>query len=1134
MPARTPAPFNLDSLKEALPKIFDQAQTTAANHQKNFVALYKLHSDAAAITEAVQNNKSLKLTGERTFEDVFHDMIMRVLPLKKGTSVADRTVKFIAGYTKFITEKNAEERKKNNLDEDEDTIPERFLSHLVHFLLKGCTAKDKVVRYRVIQCIADTISHLGEIDEDLYTNLRATLLDRLRDKEPTVRMQAVIALTKLSYSEDPSELDEGEPSILETILDAMAYDTSSDVRRAALVNLPPNPQTLTALLGRSRDVEPSIRKLVYTNVLEKYCLPTDRGPASTVGFTHPRALTIAQREMIVRNGLGDREESVKAAARNLLGAWVDVVRSDGAKKEDTDKSDAIIEDMVAFLKLFDLTEDTIAEDALSNVLDVRMDIYEHIEFLEGYWNTITPERAFLARVFIDKCIAKTDAHKMDTTLPVVTAMAFRIQDAYNALVQHVEEDVVRAESGLDDADEDERSRREESRLDQEFAIGELLRLAVNLDYGDEIGRRKMFQLVQGMLSQDVLPEALLARCLDVLRILSPSERDLIRVVVEVVHELRDPSEPEGETTVKDDIDDTETEMGSPRRPQRVAHLPKPVAEMSPEEKARTDAVDLRCLALCIGMLERVNGTFEENSTLEGILGELIIPAVKRREMALREKGLISLGLCCLIARRMALSSFQLFLSQVQSAPEVLKVRVLQIIFDILMVHEGAFLGPGSPNGEKIVEFLLQLLEAEEAERVQALLVVGIAKLMLSGMVTDERVLQTLVLVFISPETASNQELRQCLSYFFPVYSYSSPANQQRMRKIFVPLYERLTKAFHDWDGDEDMVTPAQVALMFVDWTDPIRAADAAKGLRKDSEKDPIHLDLATDVVKALFSVDYDKEDKKALCQMLGKLYLPDEVDDDKVRVLKLLLTNLRSRRPPRDTAAKNALVKFDAALSKKYERQLENFSEDEFRKLEELRELFDFLDDIIPDFDEDDEPPKKGRKRRSMSVATETTTSAATSGDRSPPPSPRPGKSKAKRRRVSHSDDDSDDDARTETSRASPAPAPTRAVPKRSAAEKSKKAVSKAFQPIVISSDDEDEDEDDDEEEDDVEATPMPKAKTAAGRRAPAAAAKPQSRAKQAAQIDADIDELLEGDVTKDSIMDSSEDEEADEVEDIL
>ena len=47
-----------------------------------------------------------------------------------------------------------------------------------------------------------------------------------------------------------------------------------------------------------------------------------------------------------------------------------------------------------------------------------------------------------------------------------------------------------------------------------------------------------------MISHDVLPESLVARCLDVLRILSSSERDLIRVVVEVVHELRDPSEPE--------------------------------------------------------------------------------------------------------------------------------------------------------------------------------------------------------------------------------------------------------------------------------------------------------------------------------------------------------------------------------------------------------------------------------------------------------------------------------------------------------------------------------------------------------------------------------------------------------------
>jgi condensin complex subunit 3 len=40
-----------------------------------------------------------------------------------------------------------------------------------------------------------------------------------------------------------------------------------------------------------------------------------------------------------------------------------------------------------------------------------------------------------------------------------------------------------------------------------------------------------------MLGKHNLPETLLAPCLDVMRTLSSSERDLIRIVVETVHEL---------------------------------------------------------------------------------------------------------------------------------------------------------------------------------------------------------------------------------------------------------------------------------------------------------------------------------------------------------------------------------------------------------------------------------------------------------------------------------------------------------------------------------------------------------------------------------------------------------------------
>lgn len=41
---------------------------------------------------------------------------------------------------------------------------------------------------------------------------------------------------------------------------------------------------------------------------------------------------------------------------------------------------------------------------------------------------------------------------------------------------------------------------------------------------------------------------------------------------------------------------------------------------------------------------------------------------------------------------------------------------------------------------------------------------------------------------------------------------------------------------------------------------------------------------------------YLEDDKKALCQLLGKLHIPDEVDDDKIRTLKLLMTTLRAVR----------------------------------------------------------------------------------------------------------------------------------------------------------------------------------------------------------------------------------------------
>lgn len=100
---------------------------------------------------------------------------------------------------------------------------------------------------------------------------------------------------------------------------------------------------------------------------------------------------------------------------------------------------------------------------------------------------MTPSKAFLARVFVEHCITTKDEGRLENALPVVTSLAFKIQSAYNL---HLERIAVQKETNGDEEEDIE-----EEDENREFVIGEMLRMAVHLDYADEIGRRKMYGLV---------------------------------------------------------------------------------------------------------------------------------------------------------------------------------------------------------------------------------------------------------------------------------------------------------------------------------------------------------------------------------------------------------------------------------------------------------------------------------------------------------------------------------------------------------------------------------------------------------------------------------------------------------------
>jgi len=381
--------------------------------------------------------------------------------------------------------------------------------------------------------------------------MRGALLGRLHDKEPQIRAISATSLAKLLLTEEPDDITEGETSILEALVDVLKYDTSPDVRRAALVNIHVTADTIPDLLTRTRDLDSSVRKHTYTTVLERNCSIGDGEDSKSVGDAHPRFLSIEHREMVIKHGLGDREPSVRAAAANLVGTWVDVMRNPDQIVKNETPAQELEQTMLSFLTLFDLQEVTIPEEALMSVFKTRAEIFDNLEFGDAFWDNLTPERTFLARVFVDQCVAAKNNTRLEATLPVVTAMAFRIQERYNDLMVLIQDEMDEGPTRLDEREED-RIRREEERMSQEFILTELLKLAVNLDYADEIGRRKMFQLVRAMIAHQALPEGLASRCLDVLRKLSDSERDLIMVVVEVIHELRDTEEFDDEVVVSND------------------------------------------------------------------------------------------------------------------------------------------------------------------------------------------------------------------------------------------------------------------------------------------------------------------------------------------------------------------------------------------------------------------------------------------------------------------------------------------------------------------------------------------------------------------------------------------------------
>ncbi|KAI9889190.1 MAG: hypothetical protein M1814_005706 [Vezdaea aestivalis] len=921
--------------------IFGDVQRTTAGHRKLVVNLRKIQDACSSdVQPSGPGRKASAGFDEGNFNSEFTRCVLRSTIAKKSEHAGDRLVRFVGLFLKHASDRDNAHFPQ--AVEDDTALPEtqttRLTSLVLSTLLQLLNSKEKTIRYRATQIISHIINSLDSIDDELFGQLKLSLLKRIRDKESMVRVQAVLGLGRLAGNEaeedeDNDDSEEESAGLLDRLLEVLQNDSSADVRKALLLNLPLTPETLPFLLGRARDQDAATRRALYSRLL----------PALG-DFRH---LSLSMREKLLRWGLRDRDENVRKATSKLFRErWIEDCAGarepteEGAPVEAAPPSfDALTE----LLERIDVSnsgvENGIAHEAMKGFWEGRADYRDSVDFDQHFWDSLTTESAFMARTFNAFCRLQSGGKYeslIDGKMPEVTALAFILQRYVNDLIEGLR----KSQASQNEEDEDE-----ESLVELEFIVEQLLHIVLTLDYSDEVGRRKMYSLLRETLTLPELPEEVTRLSVEVLRGIcgpdSAAEREFCEIVLEAVAEVHD-------TIMGDGLDPEESfhsarsEVSLTPTQSSRSRSQTPAETPNEEEKAIKEiVVNMKCLHLAQCMLENVSEPLKSHIPLVTMLNNLVVPAVRSHEAPIRERGLLCLGLCCLLDRELAEENLTLFQHIFTKGHDALQVSAIHVLSDTFLSHGPSLFHPSStvpaspaPDFSKpFTKLFTKALKAEDKPSVQAAASTAIAKLMLSNVVQDDDLLKTLVVAYFDPGTLDNLALRQSLTYFLPVYCYSRAEHQARMRRVAVAAIHALALIEESVDEEEEMVGLGVIAAHLVDWTDPRKVVTAGgAGDNYDGalvsmfdeagrkEVKPIncdvHLDFATDVLEKLLASGISKEEKKTLASTLGKLYLSPSYTAEKLDVVRELAEAAARNRVFTDATSRNALNKLTAAIAK--------------------------------------------------------------------------------------------------------------------------------------------------------------------------------------------------------------------------
>ncbi|KAF9199644.1 hypothetical protein BGZ59_003844, partial [Podila verticillata] len=296
--------------------------------------------------------------------------------------------------------------------------------------------------------------------------------------------------------------------------------------------------TLTHLIQKynetDRNAEMPAPVVIAQQMLE--CADADKGPVVNSGIDFGLQSNIA---LALVKEMFKEKTDVEKATRKFLPSVLFKTRIDGDSGEERlKKLSLLIGNLKArrpiteksgkkhlqsveknILKFFEDAPEALDEAELAKLNELM----DEISFVEQFdlpddvfWVNLTVESAFLVRAYAEYCHKAEDDLQFEKAVPEVTRHAFYIQKYSNAMQEADEED----------------------RPEAEFIVTQLLMIAKLLDYADENGRRKMFNLLREMLMLDDIPDKHLDCIVETMGRISLNEKDFTRIVIEIISDIR--------------------------------------------------------------------------------------------------------------------------------------------------------------------------------------------------------------------------------------------------------------------------------------------------------------------------------------------------------------------------------------------------------------------------------------------------------------------------------------------------------------------------------------------------------------------------------------------------------------------